>query len=172
MTRTLGRGPADTPAGDTGGLDADEQVFPPAGPGLDARPHHLRALVLGLDVVGRALDEDAPPFPGGRADLVDLESHDVVRVGYAGPQVLSQRAVLPGPEYDGLLGQRKVDRQHGRPVPARVPDPADAARRDQPQALRLVERFHHCGSEFGHLDVTFRWLPSRAVLAPRTGERP
>ena len=72
-----------------------------------------------------SLDQDAPPLAGGRAELVDLERHLGLRVLDPGAQILSQRAVLPGPEHDRPLIQRIVDRQDRGPEPARVPDPAN-----------------------------------------------
>ncbi len=66
--------------------------------------------------------------PWTRMLLVDLESHLGLRVRYPGAQILSHRAVLPGPEHDGPLKQRIVDRQHSWPETARIPDPAHATR--------------------------------------------
>ena len=112
--------------------------------------------------MGRSLDEDAPPFASGRADLVDLEGHLGLRVLDPGTQVLSHRAVLPGPEQDRPLVQRVIDRNHGRPEAAGVPDPADTTRRDQPQALLLVQRLKDRTRGLPHLAVACHIaLPSR-----------
>lgn len=131
-------------------------------------------------MVSRALDEDAPAFPGGRDDLVDLERHLVLGVGDAGAQVLTHRAVLPGPEHDRLFIQREVDRQDGGPEPARVADPPHTARRDEPQALCLIQELHDCSgraldiSLIGHVALSFvQSVPSIGIVSStsETGRR-
>jgi chromate transporter len=131
-------GGLDPAAGDAGRDDADEQLPLPGGPGLDARPFGRFPLVLG-HVMGWPLDQHAPPLAPGQVDLVDLESHQVVTAGDAGPQVLVQRAVLGRPEHDRLVVPLVVHRQHGRAEPALVGDPADPASCYQLQALSLAE---------------------------------
>ena len=53
---------ADPAAGDTGRHDLDEQVPITGCPGLDARAAG-RVKLGSLNMVGRPLDEDAPPAP-------------------------------------------------------------------------------------------------------------
>jgi hypothetical protein len=133
---------------DTGRDDLDEHLPVPWGPGLDAGPPD-RVLPRTSDVVSRALDEHAPPLPGGQVDAVDLERHLVVGARDARPQVLINRAVLRGAEHDRPVKQRVVHRQHSRPEPASVGDPADPAPCYQVQALIFAELFDHSVSHRG-----------------------
>src|SRR5262249_2513745 len=93
----------------------------------------------GVHQVSGSLDEDAPSLARARAELVDLERHLGLGMLDPGAQILSQRAVLPGPEHDRPFMQRIVDRQDRGPEPARVTDPANATGRVQPLALRLIQ---------------------------------
>jgi pyruvate ferredoxin oxidoreductase beta subunit len=141
-------GRADAAAGDAGRDDPDEQFPGSRCPGLDARPADRVFLGPG-DMMGRPLDEDAPAQLGGRVDVVDLERHLVVGAVDAGPQVLVERAVRRGAEHDRPVLQRVVHRQHGRPEPAGIGDPADPAPGYQVQALILVKLFDHALSHRG-----------------------
>lgn len=131
---------AEVAAGDPGGPDADEEVFGPAGPRDDARLGHRVTLVRVGHMVSGALNEDAPPFPRGGIELVDLECDLVLSFPDAGAQVFVQWAVTVGAEHDAALIQPVVHRQDRGTVPAGVGDPADLVPGDQPQALILV---HH-----------------------------
>src|SRR5215472_2739384 len=135
--------PADAPPGDPARDDAEEQLPVPARPRLDAGLQNLRALGVGFHVVHGALDQDAPSLSCGEVDLVDLEGDLVLGVGDAGTEILICGAVLGGAEPDCSPVQPVVDGEHRRAVPARVRDPADAPRRDQPHAFRLVQVLQH-----------------------------
>jgi len=91
------------------------------------------------------LDQDAPPFAGRHAEVVDLEGHLVLGVGYPGAEILVRGAVLDRAEHDRPLVQPVVDREHRRAEPAGERDPADAPGGDQPQALGLVQVLEHRG---------------------------
>src|ERR1022692_547239 len=117
-------GSADTPAGDTGGDDAQEVLPVPAGPCLDARPEHRLALAFGVHMVRGALDEDAPACSRGRVKLVDLKGHLVLRARYPGAQVLIRGAVVRGAEHDASLVQLVVDGHYRQAEPAGVREPA------------------------------------------------
>src|ERR1700758_4880499 len=119
-------GGADAAARDTGWDDPDEQLPVPRCPGLDARAAD-RIQLISRNVMGWPLNEHAPAPPCGRVDLIDLERDLVVGVRDPGPQVLIQRAVLRSAEHDRTAAQFVVHRQHGRPEPADVGDPADPA---------------------------------------------
>lgn len=90
-----------------------------------------------------------------------------------GAQILSQRAVQPGPEHDRPLIQRIVDRQDRGPEPARVPDPANASGRDQPEALHLIQQLNDRCRVLQRLVVTCHaaHLPDGRYLA-LTAARP
>src|SRR6266568_537198 len=139
-------GGLDPAAGDAVRDDAQEQFPLAGGPGLDARLRGGLALALALHVVRGPLDQHAPALASRLVDLVDLERHQVVPACDAGLQVLVECAVPGGPEDDRAVVPLVVHRQHGRAEPAGVRDAADAARRDQPQALDLVKLFDHAVS--------------------------
>src|SRR5580700_12347436 len=88
----------------------------------------------------RAMDEDTPALAGRFVDVVDLERDLVLGVSYPGLEILSRGAVLCGAEHDRALMHPVVDREDAQAVPAQVRKPADAARRDQPEALRRIQR--------------------------------
>jgi 2-dehydropantoate 2-reductase len=132
--------PAQAAAGNPGGGDPDGLLPRAAWPGLDTRRQDRRPLGFGGHVVCRAMDEDAPTFAGRFVDVVDLERDLVLGVGYPGLEILSRGAVLRGAEHDGAVVQHVVDGEDRETVPAQVRKPADAARRDQPEALRLIQR--------------------------------
>src|SRR6478672_2664326 len=100
----------DAAAGDTVGDDPQEQLPFPGRPGLHASLLGRRTLGLALDMVRRSLDQDTPALAAGQVDLVDLERHQVVAAGDPGLQVLVQRAVLGGAEYDRSVVPLVVDR--------------------------------------------------------------
>src|SRR5215475_2614986 len=135
--------PADAPTRDAGRNHAHKELLSAPSPRLDARQHDRCTLSLGVHRVRGSLDEDAPSLPGRRAEFVDFERHLGLGVLDPGAEILPERAVRLGPEHDRPLMDRIVDRQHRRPETAGEPDPANAARRDQPQALLLVQRLNN-----------------------------
>jgi GNAT superfamily N-acetyltransferase len=136
-------GVADAPPGEPGGNDPQEQLPVSARPRVDPRARDRGALGLGLDVMCRPLDEYAPSRARRGVEVIDLESDLELGIGDAGAKILVRRAVLRGPEHDRSLVEPVVDRHHRGAIPAGVTDPADAARTDQPQALRLVQFLKH-----------------------------
>jgi hypothetical protein len=86
-----------------------------------------------------ALDEDTPSFPRGTVDVIELEGHLVISMGYAGAEVLVCRAVLRRAEHNVSLMHLVVNRKYRRAEPPGKGNPADAARCDQPQALALIQ---------------------------------
>ena len=132
--------PVQAAAGDPGGRDPDGLLPRPGWPGLDARRQHRGSLGVGAHVVCRAMDQDAPARAGRFVDVVDLERDLVLGVSYPGLEILSRGAVRCGAEHDRALMHPVVDREDAQAVPAQVRKPADAARRDQPEALRLIQR--------------------------------
>src|SRR5215475_10617045 len=113
---------ADAPPGDKRGLDPDENLPLPSGPGLDARSLQGSPLPLVIHVVGAALDHDGPAGAFGRVDLVDLERDLVVRMGNPGAQVLAERTARLGAEDDRPVKHLEVHRKHDVTEPAGKPD--------------------------------------------------
>jgi hypothetical protein len=156
--RTGSRPHADAAPGDPGGDNANDHFPVPGRPWLDARAGVRVQLIRG-HVVGRPLNEHAPATPGTPVDLVDLECHVVVRARDPGPQVLIERAVLRGTEHDRPAVQRVVHRQHDRPEPADVGDPADPSWRYKLQALILAELLEYAVSHRGCPFLAWRSRP-------------
>lgn len=75
----------------------------------------------------------------------------VIRALYPGAKVLVGRTVQHSAEHDAAVDQPVSDRNDDRAEGGRVCEPADAARRDQAQALGLVEHFH-------------LWIPDRRIV--------
>jgi hypothetical protein len=86
------------------------------------------------------MDEDTPALAGRFINVVNLERDLVLGVGYPGLEILSRGAVLRSAEHDGPIVQHVVDGEDHETVPARVRKPANSARRDQPEAFRLIQR--------------------------------
>src|SRR5262249_18884305 len=103
---------ADAPPGDKRGLDPDENLPLPAGPGFDARLLQGSPLPSASPVVGPALDHESPAGAFGRVDLVDFERDLVVRVGDPGAQVLAERTARLGTEDNRPLKHLEVHRKH------------------------------------------------------------
>src|SRR5580704_15249414 len=108
-------------------------------------------------MVSITLDEDHPSFVGVPADFVDLEAHLVRGALDTGAQVLISRAVQRSAEQNAAVVQPVEDGKYTDAVPAGVSESADAAGRDELQALGLVHLF----------DV---WVPDcRITLRLRAG---
>src|SRR5580704_8123947 len=105
----------------------------------------------------RAVDKHAPSFPRLRVELVDLERDPVFRMGYSGPEVLVRSTVLRGPEQDGAVVQLVVHGQHGQIPLSREDETTDSARRDQPQALGLIEGLQYGVGHYARSSLAF-WI--------------
>ena len=92
-------------------------------------------------MVRGALDQNAPAPSRGEVEVVDLKADLVLGIRYPGAEVFVKRAVLRSAENDGSLMQLVINWEHRHAGPAGIGDPADAARRDQPQALSLIQLF-------------------------------
>ncbi len=141
---------AQAAAGDMSGRDTYEMLPRAASPWPDAHGRDRCELVFRVHMVRSALDEDEPAFMRALAEVVDLEAHLVFGAPYSGAKVLAGRAVLRGAEHDGAFMQLVVDREHGDAVRAGVRKPTDTPRRNEPQALGLVQPFG-------------RWIPDGVI---------
>src|SRR5215471_26177 len=133
----------DAPSGDQRGLDPDENLPLPAGPGFDARPLQGSSLPLVLHVVGATLNQDGPAGALCRVDLVDFERDLVVRVGDPGAQVLAERTARLGAEDYRPVKHLEVHRKHDGTEPAGKPDTPDLRRCDEPQRLVCCQLFQN-----------------------------
>jgi len=104
------------------GRDADEVIALAAGPRLHARGPGRLLLILGVEMVSRSLDQDAPAFPRRLVEMVNVERHPVLAVLDPRAQVLLRQAALRGAEQDGTVGQLVVDQEDGQVV---APDEGD-----------------------------------------------
>jgi hypothetical protein len=134
-------GRVDAPAGDPRGDDSEELFSVSAGPWLDTHFQGCCPFRSGVHVVRGALEQNAPALSRGEVIVVNLKADFVLCVRYPGAKVFVKRAVLRGTEKDGSLMQLVIDWEHCHAGPAGISDPADAARRDQPQALSLIQLF-------------------------------
>jgi hypothetical protein len=85
-------------------------------------------IVVGVQVVRGALDEDEPAFLRLLADLVDLHGHLVLGTFYPGTKVLVGRAAQRDAEHQAALIHPVANREHGQAEPAGVGESADTAR--------------------------------------------
>jgi hypothetical protein len=131
----------DAPTGDPRREDTEELFSVSAGPRFDTRFQGCYSFRSGVHVVRGALDQNAPALSSGEVEVVDLKSDLVLGVRYPGAEVFVKRAVLRSAEDDGSLMQLVINWEHRHAGPAGISDPADTARRDQPQALSLVQLF-------------------------------
>ena len=105
---------AGAPAGDPGRGDTEVEFPDPTGPRLDARLQDRCVLGFRFHMVRWALDQDAPTFARGWADVVDLEGHLELGACNSRAEVLVRRVVVRGTEHDRSLVQLVEDRKHGR----------------------------------------------------------
>src|SRR5215469_572606 len=84
----------DAPASDEGRADPDEVIPAASGPCLDARSKRVGLLLLGINVMRRALNQHTPALPRLEIELVNLERDAVLGVGEASPEVFVDGAVV------------------------------------------------------------------------------
>jgi hypothetical protein len=131
----------DAPTGDPGRDDTKELFSISAGPRFDLRFQGCCPFRSGVHVVRGTLDQDTPAPSRGEVKVVDLKADLVLGVRYPGAEIFLKRAVPRRAENDGSLVQHVINWEHCHAEPAGISDPADAARRDQPQAFSFIQLF-------------------------------